>query len=230
MRRASAQGYARGGARRARLRANRGTAIGEKRSSELASRSPLEIGDANIGELERALELVNVPSYILDPSGTVRWVNSAARQRVGDIRGRRFTSVVAPESRLRSRELFVRKMVGGVPVTDAELILVNRDGDHVAVELSSVPLVSGERVVGVFGQITDEQEAQPPAPLPQLTPRQAEVLRLLEHGRSTQQIADELHLSLETVRNHVRDMLRALGVHSRLEAVAVARRDRATAR
>jgi DNA-binding NarL/FixJ family response regulator len=50
-----------------------------------------------------------------------------------------------------------------------------------------------------------------------------EVLALLERGRSTEQIADELHLSRETVRNHVRHMLRAIGVNSRLEAVAAAR-------
>jgi DNA-binding NarL/FixJ family response regulator len=43
-------------------------------------------------------------------------------------------------------------------------------------------------------------------------------------GHSTAQIANELHLSMETVRNHVRHLLRALGVHSRLEAVAVAQR------
>ena len=51
------------------------------------------------------------------------------------------------------------------------------------------------------------------------------MLRLLEHGRSTRQIAAELHLSTETVRNHVRGVLRALHVNSRLEAVTVARRD-----
>jgi DNA-binding NarL/FixJ family response regulator len=48
---------------------------------------------------------------------------------------------------------------------------------------------------------------------------------LLEHGRSTIQIAAELHLSTETVRNHIRHILRALGVNSRLEAVALTRRD-----
>ena len=51
------------------------------------------------------------------------------------------------------------------------------------------------------------------------------MLRLLEHGRSTDQIAQELHLSRETVRNHIRHILQALGVHSRLEAVAVARQE-----
>ena len=60
---------------------------------------------------------------------------------------------------------------------------------------------------------------------PHLTPRQSEILHLLSHGRSTQQIAAELHLSLLTVRNHVRGVLRALGAHSRLEAVALARYD-----
>jgi DNA-binding NarL/FixJ family response regulator len=51
------------------------------------------------------------------------------------------------------------------------------------------------------------------------------VLRFLEHGRSTEQIARELHLSTETVRNHIRHLLRALNVHSRLEAVAVGRQE-----
>jgi DNA-binding NarL/FixJ family response regulator len=78
----------------------------------------------------------------------------------------------------------------------------------------------------MFGQVVDvEHELPPPTAHPHLTPRQTEVLRLLEHGRSTDQIARELHLSIETVRNHVRHILRALDVHSRLEAVAVARRE-----
>jgi len=78
-------------------------------------------------------------------------------------------------------------------------------------------------VVGVFGLIEDRPDDTPTAPHPHLTLRQVEVLRLLEQGHSTKQIAAELHLSTETVRNHIRRLLRALGVHSRLEAVAAAR-------
>jgi DNA-binding NarL/FixJ family response regulator len=85
-----------------------------------------------------------------------------------------------------------------------------------------VPLRRGEHVVGVFGQVTDLVETPHAHPELSLTPRQAEVLELLERGRSTNQIADELHLSIETVRNHVRNILRAVGAHSRLEAVAIA--------
>src|SRR4051794_26795395 len=43
--------------------------------------------------------------------------------------------------------------------------------------------------------------------------------------RIPKQIAGRLHLSPEPVRTHIRAVLRALDVHSRLEAVAVARRD-----
>jgi PAS domain S-box-containing protein len=175
------------------------------------------------GDPQRALESVTVPSYALDSTGIVRWINPAAEQLLGDVRGRHFTSVVAPEDRPRARELFSRKVLGSAPATDAPGVLVSTDGTRVAVEISAVPLVGGERVVGVFGLVQGRPAEEATAPPPHLTPRQVEVLRLLEHGCSTKQIAQELHLSPETVNNHVRHVLRALGVHSRLEAVAIAR-------
>ena len=174
------------------------------------------------GDVEGALEDVNVPSYCIDAGGVIRWTNGAARRLVGDVRGRRFTSVVAPEDVRRSREVFAQKIAGTATVTDVEGVLLDEDGNRVAVEISSVPLRSGGHVVGVFGQVRHNAPA-PPAVHPRLTPRQSEILHLLSHGHSTQQIADELHLSLLTVRNHVRGVLRALGAHSRLEAVALVR-------
>jgi PAS domain S-box-containing protein len=164
-----------------------------------------------------------VPSYVLDTTGVVRWLNPAAEQLVGDVRGRHFTSVVAPEDSRRAQELFSRKVLGTSPATEATAFLVSTAGERVAVELSAVRLMNGERVVGVFGLIEEGHDETTTAPHPDLTPRQAEVLRLLEQGRSTKQIAAELHLSTETVRNHVRNLFRALGVNSRLEAVAAAR-------
>ena len=89
--------------------------------------------------------------------------------------------------------------------------------------------MDGDHVVGVFGQVTEIVEEPHTHPELHLTPRQAEVLRLLERGRSTNEIADELRLSRETVRNHVRHLLHAVGAKSRLEAVAVARGEPLTA-
>jgi PAS domain S-box-containing protein len=60
--------------------------------------------------------------------------------------------------------------------------------------------------------------------VPELTPRQAEVLGLLAEGRSVKEICAELYLSKATVRNHVRALLQTLGAHSQLEAVAAARK------
>ena len=87
-----------------------------------------------------------------------------------------------------------------------------------------MPLKEGHQIVGVFG-LFSRPPSPPKSPRPhaKLTPRQHEVLGLLAHGSSTHQIAELLHLSRETVRNHIRGVLQALEVHSRVEAVATAR-------
>ena len=175
------------------------------------------------GDVEQALVSVGVPSYVVDATGIVRWINPAAERLLGDIRGRQYTSVIAPEDRPAARERFAQKMLGTSPASEATGHLVSTAGTRVPVEVSSVPLMNGERVVGVFGLIEERPDHTPTAPPPHLTPRQVEVLRLLEQGRSTKQIAAELHLSTETVRNHIRRLFRALGVNTRLEAVAAAR-------
>ena len=58
---------------------------------------------------------------------------------------------------------------------------------------------------------------------PELTPRQADVLRQLMTGKSDKQIARHLGLSDTTVKTHVRAILQTLGVHSRGEAAYAAR-------
>jgi DNA-binding NarL/FixJ family response regulator len=50
-----------------------------------------------------------------------------------------------------------------------------------------------------------------------LTPREADVLDLLQRGRSNAEIAASLHVSVETVRTHARHIYRKLGVRTRRE-------------
>jgi DNA-binding NarL/FixJ family response regulator len=59
-----------------------------------------------------------------------------------------------------------------------------------------------------------------------LTQRQLEILRLMARGVAAAEIASSLGISVNTVRTHVQRILRRLGVHSQLEAVAVAFRER----
>ena len=58
-----------------------------------------------------------------------------------------------------------------------------------------------------------------------LTEREREILGLLARGMSNRIIAAELFLSLNTIRNHIQSILRKLGSHSKLEAVATAVRE-----
>ena len=57
-----------------------------------------------------------------------------------------------------------------------------------------------------------------------LTEREIDVLRLLQGSLSLGEISAELYLSTNTVKTHAQAVYRKLGVHSRTEAVAVARR------
>jgi two-component system, NarL family, nitrate/nitrite response regulator NarL len=64
----------------------------------------------------------------------------------------------------------------------------------------------------------------PRGPEKQLTQREREILGLLASGATGPEIAAELYLSPNTIRTHVQNILAKLGVHSRLEAVALAAR------
>ncbi|HJP80161.1 MAG TPA: response regulator transcription factor [Pseudonocardiaceae bacterium] len=63
-------------------------------------------------------------------------------------------------------------------------------------------------------------------PLDMLSPRELDVLGSMVDGRHGPQIAEHLSISVDTVRTHTRSILAKLGVHSRLEAVRVAREAR----
>lgn len=59
-----------------------------------------------------------------------------------------------------------------------------------------------------------------------LTRREAQVLQLLAEGASTQAVAERLFISRATARHHIDSIMGKLGVHSRLEAVTYALRER----
>jgi DNA-binding CsgD family transcriptional regulator len=61
-----------------------------------------------------------------------------------------------------------------------------------------------------------------PSALSQLTPREAEVLKLMVEGLSNSEMATRLFVSLTTVKSHVASILRKLGVRDRTQAVVVA--------
>lgn len=62
-----------------------------------------------------------------------------------------------------------------------------------------------------------------------LTPRERQVLDCLAEGAGRVEVAERLHLSANTARTHLQNLMRKLGVHSCVEAAAVARRGRGLA-
>ena len=83
-------------------------------------------------------------------------------------------------------------------------------------------------VLGEFRRMADEPEpdaevvAGPSRPIPELTARETEVLRLVATGMSYKEIAAELFLSHRTVQNHVQNTLGKLHLHNRVELVRFA--------
>jgi DNA-binding NarL/FixJ family response regulator len=72
----------------------------------------------------------------------------------------------------------------------------------------------------------EEEETPQQVPAPRLTDREIEVLRLVARGMNNRDIAKELFISENTVKNHVRNILEKLQIHSRMEAVMVAVREK----
>jgi DNA-binding NarL/FixJ family response regulator len=73
-------------------------------------------------------------------------------------------------------------------------------------------------------EVAEDRPQQVPAP--KLTDREMEVLKLVARGMNNRDIAKELFISENTVKNHVRNILEKLQIHSRMEAVMIAVREK----
>jgi two-component system NarL family response regulator len=76
-----------------------------------------------------------------------------------------------------------------------------------------------------FAAMSRRSEQRSHLPVPQLTDREMQVLRLVGRGMPNRDIARELFISENTVKNHVRNILEKLQLHSRMEAVVFAVRE-----
>ena len=171
------------------------------------------------GDLPDALRRLSFPIAVVDSAGRVAWQNDAMRAMVGDRVGRLFGEPIVPEDRQRFREEYLNTLSRGEP-RDLSVRFRALDGRIHNTEVSSAPLVEAGRVVGIFGVFHPEPDGSyAPPPQVRLTPRQQQVLVEIARGCSTREISARLGITTETVRNHVREILRRLEVHSRLQAV-----------
>lgn len=176
------------------------------------------------------LDRLSVPASLHDASGRFLHLNPAGEQASGlsnaKLRGRPLTDPVPAGARAGVVAQF-RHAVETREPTDFETIFVDGDGHVRGVRAQHLPLLEGGTVVGMLilaYDVRQPREAVTVDAETQLTRRQHEILELVASGLSTTEIADELTLSVETVRNHLRRILHELDAHTRVEAVATAQR------
>jgi PAS domain S-box-containing protein len=104
--------------------------------------------------------------------------------------------------------------------------LVRPDGSEVEIDYAARLAVIGERRLAIFVSLASaDVAAEAPSDRTaagSLTAREREVITLIAMGRETNEIAEQLHISSETVRTHVRNAMSKLGARTRAQLVAIA--------
>jgi DNA-binding CsgD family transcriptional regulator len=139
----------------------------------------------------------------------------------------RLDDLLAPESRpgieMRWSDLL------GTGLATARIVILRPDHVRVAIRYGAFANVLGGIHVGAcFAEPGQDSRALRPARARragQLTRREQESLRLVAMGMTTSAAAEQLGISPETVRTHVRNAMNKLGARTRAQAIAVAMRD-----
>ena len=119
----------------------------------------------------------------------------------------------------------------GWPVTGRRLLVKTAAGTRRRVWVSTIAVRNCDQPLYLHllrnaAGVEVDDEVEPPTTRrnSSLTPRQLEVLELIDQGCSARTIAKQLQIAEPTARNHIRAILLELGCHSQLEALAAARR------
>jgi DNA-binding NarL/FixJ family response regulator len=91
---------------------------------------------------------------------------------------------------------------------------------------SRISPAMASKLLSEFQAMTKREDDRQPLAPPRLTERELEVLGLVAQGKGNRDIAGELFISENTVKNHIRNILEKLQLHSRMEAVIYAVREK----
>jgi ATP/maltotriose-dependent transcriptional regulator MalT len=170
--------------------------------------------------IDSVFEQLGATVVFVDANGRIRWQNTVSMERVGDRRGTYFLDVIAPEHREMAQTEFLRLKFDPVTSSRREVVVIGPDGTRKRTLALSVPVATEDATAGIVSVGIPLNSKDDVLEAPQLSTRLVETLELLTAGRSTPEIAAELGVAVETARNHIRRLFKALGVHSRVEAVA----------
>ena len=104
------------------------------------------------------------------------------------------------------------------------MILVDGTASWIAVHggQSLISPSMASKLLTEFASMIKRTDDRQQVPTPRLTDREMEVLKLVAKGMNNRDIAKQLFISENTVKNHIRNILEKLQLHSRMEAVMYA--------
>jgi DNA-binding NarL/FixJ family response regulator len=108
-------------------------------------------------------------------------------------------------------------------------ISIEEVADAVRAVMQGQTLISpsmASKLIAEFASLSKQAVDRQAAPVPRLTDRELEVLKLVAQGLTNREAADRLFIAENTVKNHVRNILEKLHLHSRMEAVLFAVREK----
>lgn len=167
------------------------------------------------------------PIVLLNDQRRIEEVNDAALtlfdRKSDDVIGSSIAETIRPQERAvaaREWEEFLRS--GQYSGTRS---LLRLDGSLVEIDFAARLETVGGRRLAIYVAMPHDGTLRPPSStaateLP-LTRRERQIVTMIALGHETPRIADELHISPETVRTHVRNAKSKLGAHTRAQLVAI---------
>lgn len=214
--------------------------------SRIAGRSHLQ-GSLTDGALRRGLAAAADGALAMASDGRITLWNAAAEKimgyTAGDVLGKRCCDVFAAcdstGSRFCSSPCRLLVLIrSGAPIESFDLQTRSKNGRAVWLNMSTIVLPGADArsalgvrtfrdvtaVKDVLALVRDRLTGVPASrdPIARLTRREAELLRLMASGATNRALAEQLHVSPATVRNHTHSIFQKLGVPNRLAAVIYA--------
>jgi PAS domain S-box-containing protein len=189
------------------------------------------LSDDDADQLWTFVDAAPVALVAADDERTIVRVNEHWSQLLGydrsAVEGSRLDDILAQESRpgieMRWKDLL------STGLATARVVFMRPDGGRIAIRYGAFAnVLPGIHVGAYFAEPGQDPRAVRPSRARragQLTRREQESLRLVAMGLTTTAAADQLGISPETVRTHVRNAMNKLGARTRAQAIAVAMRD-----
>lgn len=164
------------------------------------------------------------PMVLLDGARQIVAANNAAAELFGrpraELEGRSIAETIVPEERARAAEEWRKFLRTGE--YEGSRDLMTADGKVVHVRFAARFANVGGRRLAVYVVLSGDKgdAALVSGGEGPLTTREREIVSLIALGHDTRGIAEELGISAETVRTHVRNAMAKLGAHTRAQLVA----------